>query len=52
VLSGQEFFYVHRDSRTLDGFVELWRNILPKGLQKWIGGASLEENGDDGEVTV
>ena len=32
VLSGQEFFYVHRDRRILDGFVEVWRNILPKSF--------------------
>jgi len=52
VKAGQEFFYVHRDRRTLDGFVQLWRNILPKSFQKRIEGASLEENGYNGEVTV
>ena len=51
-LRGQEFFYVHKYRRTLDGFVELWRNILPKSFHKRIGGASLEENGYDGEVAV
>ena len=52
VLSGQEFFYVHRDRRTFDGFVELWRKILPESFQKRIERASLEENGYDGEVAV
>ena len=50
--SAVERFYVHMDRRTLDGFVELWRNILPKSFQKRIEGSDLEKNGYDGEVAV
>ena len=52
MLGRQEVFYVHGDRRNLNGFVFLWRNVLPESFQKRIGITSPEQDGHDSKVAI
>jgi hypothetical protein len=41
MLGRQEVLYVHGDRRNLNGFVFLWRNVLPESFQRGLESPAL-----------